>query len=267
MSEYDDLKGKVHQYVFSIHQQENYLSVILETVKRKFDSQKEYSESLKRELTSLELAIKEKETEIYSMHKNVCLLYEACSCSVAEIENRKAQTVGSSFAPEAHVSEKSSRAMTLPGYLDAKEHADGHIVPFTEHSVRVIADSLLSAIQSSTNISNTAEGNQRQLKATILDLQRELQEKDIEMKRTSEDFVSQIRDAEAVAKRSLTDVDSARAQVFSLEKKLSEMENDKQLLELRISKLKDCEASSQQLQVRVKSLTDLLATKDQGYLF
>ncbi|XP_020264591.1 centromere-associated protein E isoform X2 [Asparagus officinalis] len=259
--EYDDLKDKIHQHLYSIHEQATFLSEILETVKRKLVSQKEYSESLKREVTSLELAIKEKENEISSARRNVSLLYQACRCSIEEIQDRKAQTLGRTFTPEGHSSEASG-AVTLLPYIDEQDDAGGHIV-YTDHSIGTIADSLLSAIQSSTSINEREEYNHRKLKATILDLQRELQEKDVEMLRITEELASQIRDAETVARRSLTDLDSARTQVSLLEKKVSETENDKKLLESRISELKDSEASSQELQGKLKSLTDILAAKNQ----
>lgn len=265
MKEFDDMKEKVRQYPFSLHQQITCLLETLGSVKRKLDSQREYSESLKEEVSRLELVMKEKETEICSMQRNMSILYEACRSSIAEIENRKAQTVGSSFTPDRHVSGISSGVATFPSYVDVKEHADANVI-YADHSIRTMADSLFSAVRNSTNTSETTEVNQRELKATILDLQRELQEKDIEMKMISEQLVSQIRDAEAVARR-LTDLDSARAQIISLERVTAEMENDRQLLEERISELKDCEASLQELQNRFKSLTDLLAAKDQGKLF
>lgn len=262
--EYADMQEQVHQYLSSVRKHETYLAETLETLKRKLGSQKEYSDFLQKEVTRLESMIKEKESEISSMWRNMSLLYEACSCTLGEIEIRNAQTVGRSFAPEVPVSEKSRRGITLPSYVNAKEDADGHTILFTDESIRTMADSLVSAVQSSATISETVEGNQRELKSTILDLQRELQEKDIELKRISEELVSQIRDAEAAAKRSLTNLESARLQVSYLENKVAELENDKQLLESRCSQLKDCEGSLKELQDRAKLLNDSLAAKDQG---
>ncbi|XP_008811441.2 uncharacterized protein LOC103722610 isoform X1 [Phoenix dactylifera] len=259
----DDLKRHIHKHSLSVDQQATHLQQIKETVQRKLAAQMECSESLKRDVTGLELMIKEKENQICSMSRNLSLLYEACSSSISEIGNRKAQIVENSLPSEEQALEKTGTVLKLPSYISKQEHADGYTYFFTDECIRSMADKLLSIVKGTSIINEMTEGNQRELKATILDLQRELQEKDIQMNRICEELVSQIRDAEAAKKRSSSDLDSAETKIHNLEKQVEMMEEDKKLLELRVHELDDLEASSNELHGKIKSLTDASTSKDQ----
>ncbi|XP_026663084.2 golgin subfamily A member 4-like [Phoenix dactylifera] len=259
----DELKRNIHKYSSSVDQQATHLLQIMETIQRKLASQREGSDSLKRDLTGLELMIKEKENQICSMYRNLSLLYEACSSSISEIENRKAQIVENSLPSGEHALEKTGTVLKLPSYTNKQEHPDGYTYSFTDDCIRLMADKLVSAVKGTGIIDEMAEGNQRELKATILDLQRELQEKDIQMNRICEDLVSQIRDAETATRRSSSDLDSAETKIHNLEKHVEVMEEDKKLLELRVHELKDLGDSLLELQGKIKSLTDALTAKNQ----
>ncbi|URE41596.1 hypothetical protein MUK42_05277 [Musa troglodytarum] len=121
-----------------------------------------------------------------------------------------------------------------------------------------IAFSIQYVLECGTRNDETTE-----LKAMISELQRELGERDVHTSRIAEELVSQIRNAEAVAKRSLTELDSAKTTICSLEKQVESMENDNRLLESRVAELKDLEASRDGLHERINSLNDSLTVKDQ----
>lgn len=263
LRQYDHLKECIEKHSFSIDQQSKGVFEALQTVKGTVHSQKEISESLRRDVSSLELMLKGKETESSSMRRNISVLYEACNKCIAEVENRNGQMVVNNISLEGHLSGKSSMSITLPSETVGKEYADGHNFSYTDESIRLMADSLLSTVKGSKNIDEIAERNQRESRETILKLQGELQEKNREMNQICEELVSQIREAEARAKRSESELDSSRIQVFSLEKEVAAMVNDKKVLESRVSELKNCEASLKDLQDRFKVLTDTLEAKDQ----
>ncbi|XP_010927246.2 uncharacterized protein [Elaeis guineensis] len=259
----DELKGNIHKHSLSVDQQATLLLQIMETVQRKLASQREGSDSLKRDLNDLELVIKEKENQICSMSRNLSLLYEACSSSITEIENGKVQIVENSLPSGEHALEKTGRVLKLPSYTNKQEHPDGYTYSFTDDCIRSMADKLLSAVKGTSIVNAMAGGNQRELKATILDLQKELQEKDIQMNRICEELVSQIRDAEAATRRSSSDLDSAKTKIHNLEKQVEVLEKDNKLLELRVHEVKDLEDSLHEVQGKIKSLTDALTAKDQ----
>ncbi|KAG1331963.1 centromere-associated protein E [Cocos nucifera] len=259
----DELKRNIHKHSLSVDQQATLLLQIMETVQRKLASQREGSDSLKRDLNELELVIKEKDNQICSMSRNLSLLYEACSSSISEIENGKAQIVENSLPSGEHSLEKTGTVLKLPSYTNNQEHPDGYTYSFTDDCIRSMADKLLSAVKGTSIVNEMAGGTRRELKATILDLQREIQEKDIQMNRICEELVSQIRDAEAATRRSSSDLDSAKTKIHNLEKQVEVLEKDNKLLELRVHEVKDLEDSLHELQGKIKSLTDALTAKDQ----
>lgn len=228
MSEFDHLKRNVDHHTSSIDQHAMRLLKSVEFVQTKVASEKEKTVSLKRDLLGLESHMKEKEAESFSTQKNLSLLYEACSTSLAEIGSL---TSGESL------------------------RNTGHLISLTDNEIRLIADRLMATIK---GISNKSE---------ITELQRQLQEKDIQMNQICTELVSQIRDAETVAKKFSVDLDYAKEKIHNLEKQIEAKENDKRILEQRVKELEGMEALSTELQVKFKSLTDVLTAKDQGKLF
>nr|CAD1825448.1 unnamed protein product [Ananas comosus var. bracteatus] len=224
MSEFDHLKRNVDHHTSSIDQHAMRLLKSVEFVQTKVASEKEKTVSLKRDLLGLESRMKEKEAESFSTQKNLSLLYEACSTSLAEIGSL---TSGESL------------------------RNTGHLISLTDNEIRLIADRLMATIK---GISNKSE---------ITELQRQLQEKDIQMNQICTELVSQIRDAETVAKKFSVDLDYAKEKIHNLEKQIEAKENDKRILEQRVKELEGMEALSTELQVKFKSLTDVLTAKDQ----
>ncbi|XP_073010197.1 uncharacterized protein [Typha latifolia] len=252
LMEYNGLKRGIDEHAFSIEEQAVRLLKIVGTVQRKYASQNEQLESLKGSVTGLELEMQEKGNEICSMCKNLSLLYEACSKSLAEAER-------TCYHVREFDQQEAGAALKLSGYINGQGHP-WHTFPVTEEDVRSMADKLGATIK---GMSNKSEDNSRELKETVLELQRELQEKDIQMNRNYAELISQIRAAETVAKQSSVDLDIAKSKINDLEKQVDMMENNKKLLELRIGELKDNEASSNELQEKIKHLTDLLTVKEQ----
>ncbi|KAJ0965593.1 hypothetical protein J5N97_026731 [Dioscorea zingiberensis] len=260
---YDDLKENIHKHSISIDQQASRLSKTMEIIQRELTSQKELAESLRRDINGLELMLEEKETTIHSLRRNLSILCDACSFSISEIENRKANKSGSTFVPIQHFSENSQIVLRSSSDVDDHEPAGGIGFPFTEDGIRSLADSLLSIVKNSAALDDMDGSKERELKTTILELQQELQEKDVQMNRICNELVSQIKEAETAAKGYSLDLDSAKDQVNGLKRQVEGMERDKQSLELRINELKSLEASSEGLHEQIKSLTELLSAKDQ----
>ncbi|KAH7674715.1 Tropomyosin domain-containing protein [Dioscorea alata] len=263
LGQFDQLKENVRKHYISINQQASHLSKTMGIIQSELTSQKELSESLRRDISGLELILEEKETTIQSLSRNLTLLYDACSISISEIENTKAQKSGNSLHPMQHVSEKSQIILKSLGHVGGEVPAGRLGFPFTEDSIRSLADSLLSVVKNTAIVEVLDGSKERELKATILELQQELQEKDIQMNRICDELVSQIKEAESVAKRNSLDLDSAMAQVNALKSQVEVMGRDKESLELRINELKGLEASSEGLNEQIKSLTELLSAKDQ----
>ncbi|XP_058068139.1 trans-Golgi network-localized SYP41-interacting protein 1-like isoform X2 [Magnolia sinica] len=262
MKKINDLKRKCHTYSTAFEKQAARLPEIMETIRREVSSQKESSESLKKDVTHLESLRTEKDAEINMVQKNIALLYEACSRSLLEIENRKAHMIGNGLTSGVHLS--GNTGTTLLMRFDRKETVDGRTLSFTEESIRTMADALLSAVKGSANTqAELVESNERELKATVSHLQNELQEKDIQRNRICSELVTQIKEAEATAKSYIVDLESANTQVHNLEKQLESMKNEQRLLETRVNELRDYESTSKGLQEEIRSMNGALSAKDQ----
>ncbi|WOK96337.1 golgin subfamily B member 1 isoform X2 [Canna indica] len=255
LSECNELKTKIHKHSFSFEEQARRLLKNMEFIKRKFSSQKEEYESLKGEVAKLELTIKSKENEISSVRRNLSLLCEACNNLITEIENGKSgiadnehATLGGQFVTKSGKS---------PSETFGLVYVDGNTPLPTDNAIRSLVDKLFFIVR------GTRSNETTELKATILELQRELQEKDVHTSTVASELVSQIRDAEAAAKRSFTELDSAKLTICSLEKQVETLEKDNRSLESRIDELRDLESSLNELNGRITSLNDELTSKDQ----
>ncbi|XP_047078738.1 centromere protein F [Lolium rigidum] len=232
----NDLKRNIDEHGFSIDQKATELSGIMSNLQSRFTSQNNELESLKENIVELQSEIKEKEEENLSMRRNMSLLYEACTNSVSEIEGMTGMGSGNR------------------SYSVGQNHlsSDDHIKSVVEQ---------LGAAVKTTRYSN--EGNTKELKATVLELQQELQGKDVQISTISSELASQIREAESYAKQLSVELEDARMEIHNLEKHVEVLLNQKKALETQVSDLKDLETVASEQHGRIKELTDELSRKDQ----
>lgn len=262
MNEIDTLKVMLHEHSVTLCEQASNISKLMGIFHREIASQKESFDVMKRDIKHIESIEKKKEMEIVVLCSNIALLYNACNSSLMEIENRKAEVVTNTSA-----------AGDLGMNFKPTTFADGG-VPFggenvfqSEEHIKTMAERLLLVVKDFTSLKGEIiEGNKKEMKTTISNLQKELQEKDIQNERIFMELVSQIKEAEAVATSYSQDLQSSRTRVHDLEKQVKMMEDEQNLLEQRVEKLQDGQAISTELQERVRSLTDVLAAKDHGQL-
>ncbi|KAM5565397.1 trans-Golgi network-localized SYP41-interacting protein 1-like [Rosa sericea] len=254
MTEIGVLKEKLDEHSMSLHEKSSSVSRLVAIVRGEISSKSESFEALRRDFLQMEMVKKEKDKELLVLHRNAALLFEACTSSVVEINRRKAELVGNSWA----VGDlgMTSKTAELPAF-----RGEGEL--YSEESVRSVADRLLSAASDfATLTAEIVEGSQKEMKLTISNLQKELQEKDVQKERIFMELVSQIKEAEATASSYSVDLESSKTLVHDLEKQLEAMKGERNLLEQRVKELEDGHATSDELQQRVRSLTDVLAAKD-----
>ncbi|KAK8968256.1 hypothetical protein KSP40_PGU008335 [Platanthera guangdongensis] len=258
MSHFDELREHICKHSELLDKKKVYLSETIDAIKRKNLTFKDSSESLNRDIKHLESKLKEKDAKISSLYKNLTLLYEACSTSVLEIVSRKLRitgnsvTVGEGFGNPGIV-------WKLPSYANLEKDENVYSI---NDCIKMMAESILSTMKDANCTNELVERTKAELKETVLALQRELHEKDIQMTKVCEELVIQIRDAEAVTKKSMYNLDSSRAQVSILEHKAEALEADRNSLESRLKELQDVEALSKLLQEKINSLTDTINAKD-----
>ncbi|KAL6888663.1 hypothetical protein ACP4OV_009689 [Aristida adscensionis] len=229
----NDLKRSIDEHGFSVEQKATELFDVMSNLQNRVTSQSHELESLREQFVELQSEMKEKDEEIVSMRRNMNLLYEACTSSVAEIEGMTGIGTGNrsySFGPSA------------------------------DDSIKSIVEELVAAVKTSRN---SNEGSAKELKDTILELQQELQAKDIQISTISSELSSQIREAESSAKRLSVELEDARMEVFNLEKQVDVLHSQKRALETQLSEFKDMEAVASEQHRRINELSDELSRKDQ----
>ncbi|XP_057985529.1 trans-Golgi network-localized SYP41-interacting protein 1 isoform X2 [Hevea brasiliensis] len=249
----------LHEHSATFHEKANSLSKLMGSIHRDMSSQKESFEAMKQDIRLIESTGKEKEMEIVALHRNIALLYEACASLLLEIENRKAEVVTNSLA-----------VRDLGLNLKPATFGDGGL-PFggdsnfsSEEHVKTMAEKLLLAMTEFASLKGEIiEGKEKEMKITISNLQKELQEKDIQRERICKDLVSHIKQVEAAATNYSLDLQSSKSHVHDLEKKVETIEYERNLLEQRVMELQDQQTISTELQENVRSLTDRLNAKDQ----
>ncbi|CAA0831932.1 Unknown protein [Striga hermonthica] len=107
------------------------------------------------------------------------------------------------------------------------------------------------------------EGGQREMKSTIIDLQKELQEKDIQREKIVMELVTQIKESETKAKNYLHDLQEARAHLNDSQKQLDVMKEKCEGLEQRLKELQHHETNTVELAKQVNSLSAALESKTQ----
>jgi golgin subfamily B member 1 len=140
------------------------------------------------------------------------LLYEAWASSVAEIEGI------SDIYPGKH------------SY--AVEHS-------ADECIKSIVEQLVIAVKTSQN---SNEGSTKELKAIVLELQQELQAKDVQISTISSDLSCQLRAAESSAKQFSVGLEDARMELQNLEKQVDVLQNQKKDLETQLNELKNMES-------------------------
>jgi golgin subfamily B member 1 len=180
--------------------------------------------------------MKERDKEIVFAQRSMSLLYEACTRSVAEIEGI------SDIYPSKH------------NYV--VEHS-------ADECIKSIVEQLVMAVKTSQN---SNEGSTKELKAIVLELQQELQAKDVQISTISSDLSCQLRATESSAKQFSVDLEDARMELQNLEKQVDVLLNQKKNLETQLNELKNMESMASEQRGRIEKLTDELSRKDQGEL-
>ena len=232
----NDIKRSIDEHGFSVEQKATELFDVMSNLQNRLTSQHNELESLRAKFVELQSEMKERDEEIVSARRNMSLLYEACTSSVAEIEG-----------------------MTdiYPGNRSyAVEHS-------ADECIKSIVEQLVLAVKTSQN---SNEGSTEELKATVLELQQELQAKDIQISTISSELSYQLRVAESSAKQHSVELEDARMEVHNLAKQVDMLHNQNKALETQVNELKNMESVASEQHGRIKELTDELSRKDQGEL-
>lgn len=259
--EIDALKEKLYKHSVTLDGGVKHVVEVVGIVHREVTSHKKSCDSMKENIIRLECTEKEKDTEIGVLHANISLLYEACRSSVIEIENWKAVLIGTGLAAtdlgmnsETLVSVDGGSLFSQWTLLSSEQHFS----PMANRLLLVVKDFI------GTQAKIVGAGY-KEMKTTISNFQKELQEKDIQKDRICMELVSQIKEAEATAGSHLQDFQSANARLHDLERRLQAMAEQRNILEQSVKELQDGEANSKDLKERVNLLNEVLAAKEQGW--
>ena len=232
----NDIKRSIDEHGFSVEQKATELLDVMSNLQSRLTSQHNELESLRAKVVELQSELKERDEEIVSARRNMSLLYEACTSSVAEIEGMTDMYPGN--------------------WTYAVEHS-------ADECIKSIVEQLVLAIKTSQN---SKEGSTGELKATVLELQQELQAKDIQISTISSELSYQLRVAESSAKQHSVELEDARMEVHNLAKQVDMLHNQNKALETQVNELKNMESVASEQHGRIKELTDELSRKDQGEL-
>ncbi|XP_058203627.1 trans-Golgi network-localized SYP41-interacting protein 1 isoform X3 [Rhododendron vialii] len=256
--EIDALKEKLYKHSVTLDERVKHVVEVVGIVRRELTSHKKSYDSMKENIIRLECTEKEKDAEIGVLHANINLLYEACRSSVIGIENWKADFVSNGLAATDHGMNSETSVSVDGGNFSQRTLLS------SEQHFSTMADRLLSVVKDFIGTqANIVEAGYKEMKTTISNLQKELQEKDIKKDRICMELVSQIKEAEAAAGSHLQDFQSANVRLHDLERRLQAMTEQRNILEQRVKELQDGEANSKDLEERVKSLNEVLAAKEQ----
>ncbi|KAL8521692.1 hypothetical protein ACS0TY_011996 [Phlomoides rotata] len=253
------LREQLQNHSRLLQEESSRLSEVVMNIHREFTSHKELCDTLKRNVKKLQSDEKDRESELHILQGNISLLYETCASAISKLENYKDHVSRNALASRAP--ERNLKSQTQIEGGNSLIH-DSHI--FSEESIRSMCDKLLLILGDFISMKNELmEVGQGEMKNTIMNLQKELQEKDIQRERICMELVNQIKGAETNAKNHLHDLQQARAQLHDSQKNLDVMKEEHQVLEQRMKELQDQETNSIDLQQKVNSLTDALAAKVQ----
>ncbi|KAJ8561132.1 hypothetical protein K7X08_027322 [Anisodus acutangulus] len=252
------INQKLNRHSHLLHEEATRITEILRAIHEEISYHRQHSSSLKRDAMQLESILKEKDAELLTVQRYNAMLYEACTTLVIEIESRKSQLVGNSLASGA--SRINSVYQRLADGNDLAEMTDR----FSEEGIRSVIERLFMAVKDIMSVqSDIAEFGQKDMKAAIANLQKELQEKDIQREKICAELVSQIKEAESISKSYSQELQIAKTEMDDLHRKVKLMEEERDSLAHRIKELQDQESNIADLQLRVKLLEDKLAAKEQ----
>lgn len=243
--EVGSLKERIYMHSSLAQEQDKTLSKLMTNIQREIASQRESCEDMKKE-------VRERDLQLVALRGNIAYLYESCINSIIVLANGKGELVGKKV-------ESSDLGMDLktPSFDDE----------VSEECIKTMADRLLLDAKGFASIKTEfLDANQKEMKATITSLQRELQEKDVQRDRICSELVKQIKDAEAAANNYSQDLESFRIQEHNLKRQAEVIEAEKKILEQRVNELEDSQGTAAELEDKMRSQTDLLAAKDQGGL-
>ncbi|CAH9108199.1 unnamed protein product [Cuscuta europaea] len=219
--------------------------------------QKQLFDSMKKDMADLKCIGKEKDSELLQMRGYSSLLYEACTSAVYEIENGRSQFFGNDSV--SSVPRSTSVSWNSVGDGSTRDNN-----PFSEDTIRSVCERLLIAVKDLVNMQmELVEVNQKDNKAAMSNLQKELQQKDIQGEKICRELVSQIKEAEAVSSNYLQELQLAKVQVNDLQRYVKLMEEEQTKLEDKIKELQDQGASLADAQNRVEALEGMIAAKEQ----
>lgn len=254
------LNEDLQKHLAQLQEQVSRLCEVMNAVHQEIVSKKESSEVLERDIKHLKSAQQERDMEIVCLRRNMALLHEACSITLMEIENGKDALIHNTLSIVDNGLNRDTATFTREGLS-----FDDYTSLSSEEFVRSFADRMISAAKGLSHAKDDAmEIAQKRLKNRVEDLQKEVQEKDLQKDRICTELVGQIKVAEAAATGYLSDLQSTKALVQDLEKQVKEVEKERNLLEEKVQSLQDNEVAAHELQERLRSLTDLMAAKDQG---
>ncbi|XP_027333482.1 centromere-associated protein E isoform X2 [Abrus precatorius] len=240
--EVGSLKERIDMHTSLAHEQDKTLSKLMASVQMEMTSQRESCEAMKKEVS-------ERDGELVALRGNIAYLYEACVNSVIVLENGKNELVG-----------KNVESSDLGINLETPSFDDG----ISEERIKIVTDRLLLAAKGFASIKTEfLDANQKEMKTTIANLQRELQEKDVQRDRICSELVKQIKDAEAAANSYSQDLQAFRVEENNLKKQVEAIEAERKILEQRVNELQDRQETAAELEEKMRSQTDLLGAKDQ----
>ncbi|CAN4075765.1 unnamed protein product [Withania somnifera] len=257
-TEIGSINQKLNRHSHLLHEEAAHISELLRTIHEEISYQKQHSNSLKTNVMRLESIQKEKDAELLMTQRYNVMLYEACTTLVMEIESRKSQLVRNSLASGAP--RINSVYQSLAEGNDLAEMTDR----FCEAGIKSVIERLFMAVKDIMSVQNDiTEFGQKDMKAAISDLQKEIQEKDVHREKICAELVSQIKEAESISNSYSQELHIAKSQMDDLHRKVKLMEEERDSLAHRIKVLQDQESELADLHLRVKSLEDMLAVKEQ----
>ncbi|KAF2283560.1 hypothetical protein GH714_011986 [Hevea brasiliensis] len=131
----------LHEHTATFHKQASSLSKLMGSTCRDMSSQKESFEAMKQGVKLIESNGKEKDMEIVTLRRNIALLHEACTRSLMEIENRKAEVVAKSLAARNLGINLKQQLMVMVASLGGESYFS------SEEHVKTTAEKLLLAVK------------------------------------------------------------------------------------------------------------------------
>ncbi|XP_028753245.1 golgin subfamily A member 4 isoform X2 [Neltuma alba] len=246
------IKESIHTHLSLAQEQGKTLSEILVSIQRDMISQRESCEAMKKEIS-------EKDGELIVLRENIAHLYQACANSIAVIEYGKADLLANeSASSDLGINFQSTT------FEDGIDPSSGVARLVSGEYIKTLADRLLLAANEVASIrTKFLDANQKEMKAAITNLQRELQEKDVQRDRICMDLVNQIKAAEGTANNYFQELQSSKMQEQNLVKQIDEIEAERKILEQKVNALQDRLVTTGELEEKIRCQLDLLSGKDQ----